>query len=161
VRDGNQYAADVQEPSPEAMFAATMRDARKEHGMTQAQLSEQLRAEHGVEIDPTGILRIEKGQRSPRLGEAVAIADVLDIQLWMLVRAPWFLSVTPRARAAEAERLSDELQRVDAQIARADADASGAQLRGTELRRRRDDLQIRLALLMNATESDHDPDADQ
>ena len=146
------YAAHVQEPSPEAAFAVRMRDARKEHGMTQAEVSEQVKAVHGVEIDPTGILRIEKGQRSPRLAEAVAIADVLNIPLWLLVRAPWFF--TSQQRTAHIERLAAELQRLDASIAQADADATDATIKGTELRRRRDELQVRLAMFVNAPSAD-------
>lgn len=49
--------------------------------MTQQQLSDRLQHESGVSLDTSAITRIEAGQREPRLGEAIAIAQVLEFGL--------------------------------------------------------------------------------
>src|ERR1700751_184372 len=62
-------------------FGERAKAARIEAGMTQAQLQERLGAEFGLNLDTSGITRIEAGQREPRLSEALAIAAILDFGL--------------------------------------------------------------------------------
>ncbi len=62
--------------NPEDDFRLRMRAARERAEMTQAHLSASL-ADQGVDIDPSGVARIERGERSPRLNEAAAIGRVL------------------------------------------------------------------------------------
>lgn len=61
-------------------FGEAMREARAHLGISQRKLAELLE-DLGMKIDPSAITRIEKGQREPKFTEAVAISDVLGIQL--------------------------------------------------------------------------------
>lgn len=76
-------------PSPEdqviSTFAARAKSARLRVGLTQQQLSKRLEDETSVTLDTSAITRIEAGQREPRLGEALAIAKVLNFGLNNLV----------------------------------------------------------------------------
>ena len=76
-------------PSPEdqviSTFAARAKSARLRAGLTQQQLSKRLEDETSVTLDTSAITRIEAGQREPRLGEALAIAKVLNFGLNNLV----------------------------------------------------------------------------
>ena len=84
-------------------FAERAKAARLRAGLTQQQLSDRLRNESEVLLDTSAITRIEAGQREPRLGEALAIARVLEFGLNNLV---------PRADLdfymSDVERLMDE-----------------------------------------------------
>ncbi|GAA4176348.1 hypothetical protein GCM10022287_23380 [Gryllotalpicola koreensis] len=62
-----------------------MREARQEFGWSQQKLADRL-ADSGLKLDPTAITRIEKGQRSVRLSEAVTIAAELGIDLNELIK---------------------------------------------------------------------------
>jgi transcriptional regulator with XRE-family HTH domain len=66
-------------------FAERAKSARLRAGLTQQQLSDRLRTEAHVVLDTSAITRIEAGQREPRLGEALAIARVLEFGLNNLV----------------------------------------------------------------------------
>lgn len=66
-------------------FAARAKSARLRAGLTQAQLAKRLEDETPVVLDTSAITRIEAGQREPRLGEALAIAKVLNFGLNNLV----------------------------------------------------------------------------
>ena len=100
-RPGDQSAALNDEVS--STFAERAKAARLRAGMTQQQLSDRLRNEAEVLLDTSAITRIEAGQREPRLGEALAIARVLEFGLNNLV---------PRADLdfymSDVERLMDE-----------------------------------------------------
>ena len=84
-------------------FAERAKAARLRAGLTQQQLSDRLRNESEVLLDTSAITRIEARQREPRLGEALAIAQVLEFGLNNLV---------PRADLdfymSDVERLMDE-----------------------------------------------------
>lgn len=67
-------------------FGKMLREAREAAHMTQRELVERL-SEKGVELDTSAITRIEKGQREPRLREAIEISELLDFSL-DLVGAP-------------------------------------------------------------------------
>jgi transcriptional regulator with XRE-family HTH domain len=64
----------------EPTFGKAVREARNEMGWSQQKLAERLTLA-GLRIDPTAITRIERGQRSIRLSEAVTIAAELGIDL--------------------------------------------------------------------------------
>lgn len=117
--------------------------------MSQVRMSELLRENYGVQIDPTGILRIEKGQRSPRLDEVVAMSDLLNIQVEDLLRIPSFLSESLSApeRYKRTTQLKRELARLEDEIGQAAADAANARIERRRLEERRDQVQLRLAAL--------------
>jgi transcriptional regulator with XRE-family HTH domain len=84
-------------------FAERAKAARLRAGLTQQQVCDRLEEEAEVELDTSAITRIEAGQREPRLGEALAIAQVLGFALDNLV---------PRAELdfymSDVKRLMDE-----------------------------------------------------
>lgn len=77
----------------ESYFAQRMRDLRNMQGISQKVLADKVTELLGYAVDPTAvtrmeknvgdlaILRMEKGARLIRLGEAVAIADALGVPL--------------------------------------------------------------------------------
>lgn len=67
------------------VFGEQAKQSRLRAGLTQQQLSDRLHHEAGVSLDTSAITRIEAGQREPRLGEAIAIAKVLEFGLDDLV----------------------------------------------------------------------------
>lgn len=71
--------------SAETVFAQRMREQRTTVGISQAQLAQRLR-ERGVRLDQSALARIESGDRSVRLGEAVAVADALSATVSGLLR---------------------------------------------------------------------------
>lgn len=139
----------MQEPTAEVIFAERLSAARKDREMSQVRMSELLRENYGVQIDPTGILRIEKGQRSPRLDEVVAMSDLLNIQVEDLLRIPSFLSESLSApeRYKRTTQLKRELARLEDEIGQAAADAANARIERRRLEERRDQVQLRLAAL--------------
>lgn len=66
--------------TPEQMFGQTMRALRKRSGYTQAEIADQLVA-YGIKLDPSAVTRMENGDRSVRLNEAVAVATILFVSL--------------------------------------------------------------------------------
>ncbi len=66
--------------SAEGALAIQMRAARIAAGMSQADLAEALKIKSGIRIDPTGITRMESGNRTFRLNEALAIQEVLGLE---------------------------------------------------------------------------------
>jgi transcriptional regulator with XRE-family HTH domain len=73
------------EDSVTSTFADRAKAARLRAGLTQQQLFRRLQVEAGISLDTSAITRIENGQREPRLGEALAIARVLNFGLNNLV----------------------------------------------------------------------------
>lgn len=61
----------IMQETPEQAFSERLRQYREASGISQAALAKQ------VGLDPTAITKIEKGNRSIRLDEAVAITDAL------------------------------------------------------------------------------------
>lgn len=70
---------------PRSTFAKRAKEARLKAGLSQQQLVERLETDADVSLDTSAITRIESGKREPRLGEALAIARVLDFSLNNLV----------------------------------------------------------------------------
>lgn len=77
--------ADAENQTPEQQFGARVRELREQREMTQAGLAQVLES-RGIRLDPSAIARLEKGQRSIRLDEAVAIGTVLDMTVDELLR---------------------------------------------------------------------------
>lgn len=82
----------------EADFGLRVRDARKARRWSQRELGERLG------LDASGVSRLEAGGRMVRLGEAVQIADALDVPLESLV-----VPAVPTARLTAALADVDEL----------------------------------------------------
>lgn len=80
--------------STEATFSKRVREERESAGLSQTELARKLDG-HGLKLDPTAITRLERGSRAIRLGEAVAIAEVLGQPLPEMLR--------PRIESALAE----------------------------------------------------------
>jgi transcriptional regulator with XRE-family HTH domain len=73
--------ADEDTPAPppeltEQRFAANLRQAREENGVSQVRLAQEM-AKRGWPWRQQTVTRVESGQRMVRLGEATAIADIL------------------------------------------------------------------------------------
>src|SRR5882672_10543323 len=88
-----------------------MRAARNRLRMSQTALAHELERRHGIKLDGTAITRIERrihgneGARAIRLGEAVAIASILELSLDGLVEPgldQQLKDARLRAEAAEA-----------------------------------------------------------
>lgn len=62
-------------------FGEIARDARKRHGWSQLALADELRKNYQLDLDNSAITRIENGSRALRFGEALAIADCLQMNI--------------------------------------------------------------------------------
>ena len=83
----------------EAEFGRWLRDMREERQLTQAQLAS------AVHLDASAISRIEKGERSIRLAEAVALARAVDVEILPQ-------SLRSRIEPPEIEQFAAELLRM-------------------------------------------------
>jgi cell division inhibitor SepF len=101
----------------ETVFARRLRETREAAGLSQVRLAALLADQAGMELDPTAITRIERGQRGIALREAYSLAHVLGVPLEYLCR-PY-----PQP---EAEQLSLALQRAKLEYAEAEAEANSA-----------------------------------
>ncbi|ALG29526.1 hypothetical protein AOZ07_11415 [Glutamicibacter halophytocola] len=63
------------------VFAQRLREERARAGLTQAELAARLSDALGVAVYASAITRAEKGERTVRLEEAVAMAQVLGVEL--------------------------------------------------------------------------------
>ncbi len=89
-----------------------IRDERRGRDWTQAELANLLR-DTGLGVYPTTIAKIEAGERAPRIEEIVAIADVFEVSLDMLVdRQPVAKDVdfALRALIEQSERALPDLE---------------------------------------------------
>ena len=97
-------------PDSGATFARRMREERQRAGLSQAALAERVTALLDYKVDSSSVTRVEKGERSVRLAEAVAIAEALSNPLTALLRDRTAID----EEIGELERdLSEELHRVD------------------------------------------------
>jgi hypothetical protein len=96
----------------ERAFGLAMRAARNRQRISQTALAHELERRHGIKLDGTAITRIERrihgneGARAIRLGEAVAIASILELSLDDLVEPgldQQLRDARLRAQAAEAQ----------------------------------------------------------
>ena len=63
------------------VFARRLRQERVSRGLSQTEFASRLAERLGVATYPTTITKIEKGEREIKLGEAIAIAEILDLPL--------------------------------------------------------------------------------
>jgi transcriptional regulator with XRE-family HTH domain len=68
------------EGSAESVFAANLRAAREAMGMTQTQLAELMTAK-GFKWHQATVYKVEVGERQIQLGEALALADVVGLDV--------------------------------------------------------------------------------
>jgi transcriptional regulator with XRE-family HTH domain len=66
-------------------FGQELQRVRAERGWTQPQMAEMLSAKGIAPMHPTTLAKIEAGTRSVRINEAVAIADLFDVSLDVLL----------------------------------------------------------------------------
>ena len=78
-RDGRR--ADSASKRTRHLFGTRMKAERVHAGMTQVELAKRIDDEFEIKLDTSGITRIEAGQREPRLSEALAIAEILGLEL--------------------------------------------------------------------------------
>lgn len=76
-----QAVPDIQDQTAEQRFGTHVRTARESRGWTQDQLARKVRALKGVDLQQSAIARIEAGQRTLRLNEFVALAEMLGLDL--------------------------------------------------------------------------------
>jgi transcriptional regulator with XRE-family HTH domain len=95
----------------EAVFASRLRETREAAGLSQARLAALVAKRSGIELDPTAITRIERGQRKIGLEEAQAIASALDVTLEYLCRpGPVPASTLLERRLVQAEAMLEHYQ---------------------------------------------------
>lgn len=61
-------------------FSDVLKSARSDAGLTQRALADALK-ERGVQVDQAAVARMEKGEREPKLSEAIAISETLGFSL--------------------------------------------------------------------------------
>jgi transcriptional regulator with XRE-family HTH domain len=104
--DSEQTALGDEAPElTEQRFAANLRAIREERGMSQGRLAEEMAA-RGWPWRQQTVTRVETGRRMVRLGEAKAVAEILETSLDMLTMR------TDEARTIEY--LADRIRRVKA-----------------------------------------------
>ncbi|MEU8371464.1 helix-turn-helix domain-containing protein [Micromonospora tulbaghiae] len=67
--------------SAEQQFGTQVREAREVRGWSQEALARHLRDAAGIDLHQTAIARLERGERTIRFNEVVALSKVLGIEL--------------------------------------------------------------------------------
>jgi hypothetical protein len=110
VADSEEQAGTGEDDTPpeltEQRFAANLREARGT--MSQYTLAREMQ-DRGWPWRQQTVARVEAGQRMVRLGEATAIAEILQVPLDMLI--------LPRGDSRDAELLTEWMQRAQAAFA--------------------------------------------
>lgn len=137
-------AHNQRESTPEERFGLSVKAVRTARGWSQEMLARRLGEELAVEIDQSGIARIESGKRAVRLNEAQALCELLGIDLHV-GRA------TPKS---EAEDLEAALAQAQLKLAIVESDFANASEEAAQLRnalqqgdRRLQELHLRRAEL--------------
>jgi transcriptional regulator with XRE-family HTH domain len=133
---------------PEAVFAAAMRTAREQAGLSQERLAEVLQ-QAGHDFDAVTILRMEKGQRRIRLDEAVAVASTLGLQLPAMFLDTGVLAAAGQIVDSQERitKLRAELASLAGEVLGAENEAIDARNHAEDLRHRHHELQAELAAL--------------
>ena len=74
-------------PDWDEYFASNLRRTREAMGLTQSDMAERMR-DRGFPFHQATIYKIEKGDRKVSIGEAMAIAWLLDVSIFALAEAP-------------------------------------------------------------------------
>lgn len=90
--------------TPDEAFGANVAAGRSIRRISQRELADKLTAA-GFRVDAPAVSRIEKGARSVRLTEALIIADVLNLELSMLVSS---IDMSPGAELRRIRRAATE-----------------------------------------------------
>lgn len=106
--------------TPKDMFARRLREERQAAGLTQAAFGELISKRLDATVGGTAVTRIEKGERSVKLEEAVAAAQALGVPLAALVS-----DETPEA--ARLNELKAALREQQGRAAAAEAEFQQAQ----------------------------------
>jgi chromosome segregation ATPase len=136
----------------ERSFGLAMRAARNRLHLSQTALAAELERRHGIKLDGTAITRIERrihgneGARAIRLGEAVAIASILELSLDDLVEP----GLDQQLRDARLRLDAAQVQAAAAQHAAAQAREHLEQLeRMAEKHTRQVELEAELGVLQD------------
>lgn len=108
------YDADVTAETKDGFdqeFGRRVAAARKQVELSQRALAELL-GKRGISIDSAAVSRIENGQRSARLEEAVGIAEVLSLPITELMPARREAEQMARARQSALKYLDDALYKL-------------------------------------------------
>jgi transcriptional regulator with XRE-family HTH domain len=111
----------------ERRFVELFKQRRMARGMSQAQAASVVRELYGVSMDPTGLTRLEGGDRRLRLNEALALALAVGSDLVSMITAAMSADFRRQILVAEQERLrgvsggiDEELRDVSQQLAALD-----------------------------------------
>jgi len=111
---------DLESDAIERRYGERVRELRRAAGLSQAGLADALGAAGGARLDPSGIARLERGQRRVALGEAVLIARILATTVDDIIegRSPAPAQVNRTELAAAAQELAAMQSRLAAMLDR-------------------------------------------
>lgn len=92
-------------------FGQHIARARERASMSQRRVSDAL-AERGITLDSAALSRLEQGKRSPKLEEAVALAEVLDLPITSLVPPKPDAMRLARARQNVEKQMDDAMYKL-------------------------------------------------
>lgn len=121
--------------SVSSTFIRRMREERERARISQTELAARMTRILGSNIDPTTVTRMEKGERTVRLDDAVAAADALGLPLGEL------LSSTGSERDAELRRAQYDLDNAELLLSNAVAEANRHEAVVEDLKRRIKELE--------------------
>ncbi len=95
-------------------FGEIARDARRQRGWSQRALADELRKKYELNLDNSAITRIENGSRALRFGEALAMADCLQMNIAEFFSSPGIGDAVARVVASQVRRaLTEALEALD------------------------------------------------
>lgn len=93
-----------------ASFALALKTARTASKISQRDIAARLFRDYNVDIDGSGLSRIENGERMPRLDEALALSHLLCFEI------PGGYKSSPSDRDGEYRRLVRRVERATAYL---------------------------------------------
>lgn len=111
--------------SQPAPVGGRIRVVREAQGMSQQDVADQV-ADHGVRWHQTTVAKVEAGERELRLSEAVAVADVLGVEVAVLVGADHDDTAEAQGRAAELDAMAQWVESRRRRVRGADELGGGA-----------------------------------
>lgn len=134
--------------SPEQVFAAKLKQIRESLGLTQAGVAMIVKEQTGIDLDPTAITRIERGQRGIALGEACAIASALGFGVADMLKTD---------EHARAEKLELDIALLENEVSSARATVALAAEREASLRKQLAAARSTLEALREKADNDPAP----